>query len=679
MGNAMFEVVADGAVLWRHTAGERGAAVAPPVFEIDGKAQRAVLRDVHEVGAPRVLSNGVREEVFEGRLAANDDVELRIVFRSADFDPVVRFKYVLSSRRGRRLTKSGGRDAIEYLTLNWAEMQATQEVRLSEFKEAVHSSCLSENRLDERDFAGAVDAMGPILVGSGGGRTVLVAYEHGSQAPDAFLTFRLGEDRSIRLAAVKGNYAAGTVFSDERPWESVWFELAAIDGGVDAMARAYRRFVLEHLSQNRESRRPYIFYNTWNFQSRNRWWNGRGLLDSINQQRIEAEIDAAHRMGIDVFVIDVGWYQKTGDWEVDLRRFPDGLASIKRKLDGYDMKLGLWFDNAAAMTSRIRTEHQDCMMSWRGKANDPAPVWESEPAQRMCLASRYWKAFADELIRLHREVGVTYFKWDAIHQYGCDDPRHNHGTAENSPDERADCYAFELGRAMIRIVDRLCEACPDAIMDFDITEPQRFVGLGFLAAGKYFLMNNGPYYRNYDIPHDAKAWGCVYLRPGPARAWVCREPLGFDKWIPSVLFLTHYLPDDPARSQEINLASLVLGQNGIWGDLPGVSEEGVARIRQTLDLYKQVRDDVTRAWPVRRGYTGGSPEIHEKIDESTRRGLVAVFTAAAGRYTYVTANRVAESWVLPEGTSARRDEQGRAVIEFNFQHPGARVVFFGVR
>jgi alpha-galactosidase len=36
-------------------------------------------------------------------------------------------------------------------------------------------------------------------------------------------------------------------------------------------------------------------------------------------------------------------------------------------------------------------------------------------------------------------------------------------------------------------------------VDFDITEASRSVGLAWLSAGKYFLINNGPYYMNYDL------------------------------------------------------------------------------------------------------------------------------------------------------------------------------------
>ena len=328
-----------------------------------------------------------------------------------------------------------------------------------------------------------------------------------------------------------------------------------------------------------------------------------------------------------MFVLDTGWYEKTGDWRVNLSRFPDGLAAVREKLSCYGMTLGLWFNpTVAAVSSQMRRGHEDCVMSWRGKPYDPQEVWETEASQGMCLVSRYGEAFADELIRLTREVGVTYFKWDGIGQYGCDDPHHDHGTAENSAQERADSYAFQQGAAMARVVDRLCATCPEAIVDFDITEGGRSVGLGFLSAGKYFLINNGPYSANYDMPVPRDGNVNLFFWPGPARAWICRTPLTYDKWIPSILFLTHYLPDDryPKHgwsgsreveddvNQWISLASLVLGQNGLWGDLLNISDAGVARFGGTLSRYKQIRDDITRATLRRTGDIAGSPR-------STRR------------------------------------------------------------
>ena len=223
-----------------------------------------------------------------------------------------------------------------------------------------------------------------------------------------------------------------------------------------------------------------------------------------------------------------------------------------------------------------------------------------------------------------------------------------------------------------------------------MTESGRCFGLAFLSAGKYFLVNNGPYFGNYDFPPAAGRNPNIFFFPGPARGWICRTPLSFDEWIPSVLFLTHYLPDDPGEDQMVSIGSLVLGQNGIWGDLPAISPEGVARFGTILNSYKQVRDDITRAYPVRSGPVGGSPEVHEKI-AAKGRGVVVIF-GRHGSYRYITSQPVDRHLWHDADTKVSFDDKGRAIIDVTIPLPpkdpkagwnpktpsGARLVFFGV-
>ncbi len=667
-------------VLWTYTVTETGEmfSVAPPHFEVDGKTITANVELLEAVGETQTLPNGVIEHRYQGRVAADQDFLLAVVWQIAPDSPIVRFRYELSSDSGRQLTKTSGEDTLTYLETSFAALPEAAEVRLAEFNERVHSFCLSERNVEEAQFENGLKAIGPILVGSSDTHSLLLAYEHGSQVPDAFLQYQLAADRSVALQAVKGNYYHGQMLDKSHPYRTLWLHLGAVAGTEDDLAHAYRDFVLRGMTQNAESRKPYIFYNTWNFQERNRWWYGNPYLESMRQDRIEAEIEAAHKMGIDVFVLDTGWYQKTGDWRVNTARFPDGLQSIKAKLDSYGMKMGLWFNpTVAALSSQMRQAHEDCLMTGGGQPHDPHEVWETEESQGLCLVSRYWEAFADELIRLVREVGVTYFKWDAIGQYGCDSPDHFHGATENTEKERSDSYAFQQVGYMARVVDKLCAACPEAIVDFDITEGGRSVGLGFLSAGKYFLINNGPYNGNYNLKPPADGNVNLFFFPGPARAWICRTPLIYDKWIPSVLFLTHYLPDDPATNQELNIASLVLGHNGIWGDLLRLSDEGIARFGEALTAYKQVRDDITRATLLRTGEIGGSPEIYEKIDPTTGKGVVSIFASAHGTYTYLTHAAVSPHfWAMP-GVTVQPLESGGARLDVTFDEAGGKCVFFG--
>jgi alpha-galactosidase len=663
-----------------------------PTVEIDGEERRLVLTRFEQAEQPRRLSNGVTQYQFSARAEQIPGLLFEIEYRVSDASPVLRFRYKISSTVPRSLTKTGGADSLSYLKMSCAPATSLKEVQLSQFNSFVHSFCLSENAVDEHDFKNSASVMGPLLVGVSSDSAFLVGYEHGSQVPDAFLQFDLTPTRDVILRAVKGNYHHGQRVDGDTAFQTVWMQAGVVDGGEEELATAYRGFVLNDMTLNAASRQPLLFYNTWAHQERVKAWQKRPYLADMNEARMLAEIDVAARMGIDVFVIDTGWYEKTGDWRVSTERFPNGLAPVKAKLDGYGMKLGLWFNpTVAAVSSEMRRKHEDCLMTHNGKPQDPHEIWETEASQGLCLVSRYGDAFADELIRLAREVGVTYFKWDAIGQYGCDAPGHGHGTEENAPEERRQRYGFELGGAMARVVDKVCAACPEAIVDFDITEGGRTVGLQFLSAGKYFLINNGPYNFDYNAPIPADGNVNLFFFPGPARGWICRTPLTYDKWIPSVLFLTHYLPDDrytvygwggnnrevtEPESQWANLASLVLGQNGIWGDLLNVTEEGVTRIGDFLRRYKQVRDDITEATLVRTGQVGGSPEVYEKIG-SRGRGVVSLFASAPGTYTYVTRTPVVESAWHNDGVTVTRDATGHGVLRATFRRgEHAKVVLF---
>jgi alpha-galactosidase len=641
--------------LWsyRLKASGKEYRVAPPVFNVDHHRTPAALTNIRATEPPSRLRNGATEYRYEGTFAGRASLSLAMMFQAAEDCPIVRFSYILRSTEPHALTRPMGHDDLIYLGLALDKGTKAKEIRLANFSELTHSYLTEEVKLDERSFEDGISVMGPILISSDGRCSVLVAYEHGSQVPDAFIQYKLHPDYGVTLQALKGNYLSGQVVDGKQHYQTVWFEAGAVAGNEDRLAAAFRNFVLNYMTEN---------------------------LDSMNGERILKEIDVAHQMGIDVYVLDTGWYGKTGEWSESRKRFPDGLKSVKEKLDSYGMQLGLWFGpTSAAVSSRALEEHRDCIMSWQGVEREPRPVWETEASYHMCLVSRYGDAFAERLIQLSKEIGVTYFKWDGIGQYGCDSPHHWHGDESNTPRERAESYAFQLVREMGRIADHVASACPGAIVDYDVTEAGRAVGLGFLASGRFFLINNGPYYPNYDIPFDRQHQNSnVFFHPGPARTWICRSPLSYDKWIPSILFLTHYYPDDPIEYQEVSMASLILGQNGIWGDLLQVSSTGVNFIGETLARYKQIRDDMAASNLVMTGCVSGSPEFHEKINSKTGRGAVVLFATSKGEYSYVTSRRVAAEHWASRNVSVRKDRKGRAKLDFTLDKPGAKLVFFGV-
>ena len=120
-----------------------------------------------------------------------------------------------------------------------------------------------------------------------------------------------------------------------------------------------------------------------------------------------------------------------------------------------------------------------------------------------------------------------------------------------------------------------------------------------------------------------------------------------------------------------------MGQNGIWGDLPGISAEGRARFGEVLGKYKSVREDITAESAIKTGITGSGFECYEKICSRTGRGVVCVFATVRGTFRYITEKKaVSEVWCSAV-SQVTQLEDGTARIEVTFDEPGAAMIFFG--
>jgi alpha-galactosidase len=76
---------------------------------------------------------------------------------------------------------------------------------------------------------------------------------------------------------------------------------------------------------------------------------------------------SASELGIELLVLDDGWFGKRnddtsslGDWHVDLNKLPHGLESLAQKITETGMKFGLWFEpEMISPNSELFSEHPD--------------------------------------------------------------------------------------------------------------------------------------------------------------------------------------------------------------------------------------------------------------------------------------------------------------------------------
>ncbi|MCL2248236.1 MAG: alpha-galactosidase [Oscillospiraceae bacterium] len=673
--NSYYELSFNGLCLSLEAFGKRRSIVLPQV-----EVNKTLIKEWKFIS----LESGEVESTLHFSATA----ELEISIRHYPDSPFIRIRHCLKGS-GNRLTKADKQDNFMYTCFILPTDSTITEIQLNQYESTGHAYLPHLQPRPETVFAEeTILFAGPSIMAENGDHAIICAYEHGGEYTDRFFAYKIDKmynadksssSLSVSLECVEGTYCNNEYFDDATPYITPWFHLGVC--ASDEILPMYRQFILHNLSDSPASRKPYIFYNTWNNQERNKAFRNRKYLQDMNTRQMCKEIDIAHRMGIDVFVIDTGWYRSTGDWDVDLTRFPDDLAEVRALLKKYGMTLGLWFNPAAAaVNSQVGSAHPEYRKQVDGQDVNIGPVWETEESFGMCLVSDYRDWFIEKLVEVGERYDVRYFKWDAVDMSGCNSPNHHHGGEESTPEEREINFRFKCGMALTHIAAEVGRRLPGAIVDLDVTEGRRYVGLDFLSAGKFFHMNNGPYYHDFDIPNAKETykdnWN-VFFYPGSARNRVCRQALQYDKIIPSILFLTHFLPDAPISSQNETLASLVLGGNGIWGDLHSLTEEEIKLFADTLEKYKQVADDVTNAYPKHQGFTGASPEVYEKINHKTGRGIVVFFTREPTVAVYYTNPSDVKYGNVDGADASKVLADGRLRLEVSLGQNESRIVFIG--
>ncbi|MEM2905804.1 MAG: alpha-galactosidase, partial [Candidatus Bathyarchaeia archaeon] len=78
--------------------------------------------------------------------------------------------------------------------------------------------------------------------------------------------------------------------------------------------------------------------------------HGRGgFLHQATEEKVSALVEPFTRIGVELFIIDAGWYRGepwhewTGDWKPDPSKYPRGLRPISEPLTAANIPFGLWF------------------------------------------------------------------------------------------------------------------------------------------------------------------------------------------------------------------------------------------------------------------------------------------------------------------------------------------------
>ena len=131
------------------------------------------------------------------------------------------------------------------------------------------------------------------------------------------------------------------------------------DKGLNGMSHEMHRLVNENVCRGpwRDKERP-VLVNNW-----------EATYFDFNEEKLLDLADTAKDVGVELFVLDDGWFGEReddttslGDWTANERKLPNGLAGLSSKLHEKGLMFGIWIEpEMVSEKSRLFERHPD----WR--------------------------------------------------------------------------------------------------------------------------------------------------------------------------------------------------------------------------------------------------------------------------------------------------------------------------
>ena len=216
------------------------------------------------------------------------------------------------------------------------------------------------------------------------------------------------------------------------------------DNGFEGITHRYHDLYRRHLIKQAwvDKHRP-VLLNSW-----------EGCYFDFDEEKLLSMAAAAKQAGIELFVLDDGWFGKRdnvrsslGDWVVHKGKLPNGIDGLVNKINALGMDFGLWFEpEMVSPDSDLYRAHPDWIV--RVPQYDPIQYRYQYvlDLSREEVRDYVVKSVGDVL----RSANIVYVKWD-MNRIVCDVP--------------GDGYYHRYCLGYYDIMRRLTEAFPHILFE----------------------------------------------------------------------------------------------------------------------------------------------------------------------------------------------------------------------
>jgi alpha-galactosidase len=401
-------------------------------------------------------------------------------------------------------------------------------------------------------------------------------------------------------------------------------------------------FVRKHmgirLSQLRT--KPTFVYNTW-----------EPFFKNINEKLILELAKAAADAGMKEFIIDDGWQDNYGDWNVDTKKFPDGLKPVFDYIKSLGMKPGLWVSiGSASPDSKVYRSHPEWFVL--DKNDKPTSLHAPDDKEKFtaCFGTGWYDYIKKILLKLSADYGLEYYKLDftvvtSAYTY---DHTESGCYAKNHPGHKDHNESLYTNYEQLwRLFNELHKANPDLFIDctFETLGGTQLIDYALVkhAEGDWLSNFEGAEGEKTDIRIRNMAW---WRSPAmPATSLVIGNPQMQDSaWETHIKSISGALPimlGDPRKLSDSDLKKY--RSYADWLQLME-SKYNIMSFRQDLPGFGEPME----------GFWDGFQRINT---ETKSGGIIGIF-----RHGAVETNRVVTiSWLDPERTYDVKERNGQII------------------
>ena len=322
--------------------------------------------------------------------------------------------------------------------------------------------------------------------------------------------------------------------------------------GLGEMSRRFHRIIRENVCRGkfRDTQRP-VLINNW-----------EATYFNFNSEKILSLAEKAKEIGVDLLVLDDGWFGKRdsdncslGDWYVNRNKLPEGLEGLCEKINALGMQFGLWVEpEMVSPHSDLYRAHPDWCIHVDGRPR-------TEARQQLILdltRPEVCEYIIDAISNVLRSCPISYVKWD-MNRNMTEFPR------------KGFAHAYMLG--LYGVLEAITSRFPDILFE------SCSGGGGRFDAGMLYYM---PQIWTSD---DTDAVERLYIQEGTSLVYPLSSMGAHISAAPN---------HQTGRTTPISFRGRVamMGRFGLELDLNRLEQKELDEIRKEIELYKTYQQDI---------------------------------------------------------------------------------------